>query len=101
VIAACARGPSAPAVAEPSRVSACWVSQLTRQQRERGSLAPLPYGGYTRQARAGELERLQQSVKDPPEATLEERRVALGLKGHRSVLWGVLDRLQLTVSKPL
>jgi hypothetical protein len=27
-------------------------------------------------------------VKDPPEATLEERRVALGLKGHRSVLWG-------------
>jgi transposase len=62
-------------IAEEFGVSTSWIKKLIRQQRDTGSIAPLPHGGGRHPAYEGrKLERLKQALADHPDATLEELR---------------------------
>jgi len=75
VLRAVDRGESRVATAERFEVSNAWIGKLLRQRRDTGSIAPLPHGGGSPPAVAGEdLEALRAEVGRRPDATLEELR---------------------------
>jgi transposase len=95
---------SQPQVARDFGVSASFVRNLVRRQRETGSLAPKPHGGGHPPAldEAG-LEQLAQALADTPDATLEELARALRRK-HRlelsvSAVWRALGWLEAHTEK--
>lgn len=62
-------------IAERFGVGVTFMKKLLRQQRETGSIAPLPHGGGRKPVYEGtKLERLKQALADHPDATLEELR---------------------------
>jgi len=107
VLRAIDQGKSRVETAARFEVSNAWIGKLLRQRRATGSIAPLPHGGGSPPAVAGEdLEALRRAVERKPDATLEElgkfladdrgvrcsemavcralRRLGLGLKKSRS-----------------
>jgi len=104
VLRAVDRGESRVATAERFEVSNAWIGKLLRQRRDTGSIAPLPHGGGSPPAVAGEdLEALRAEVGRRPDATLEELRKFLA--DEREVRCGpmavcrALRRLELGLKK--
>lgn len=75
-------------------VSGFVVGKLVRQKRELGTLAPQVHRRGRKPAIAGEkaLE-LRKHVEEYPDATVLERREALGLKCSEKTLWQTLRKM--------
>ena len=88
-------GVSHAAVGRRYGVSASLVGKLVRQQRDEGSLEPRTYRRGRKRSVAGETEEaLRQHLRRPPDATLEERREALGLSCALKTVWLSVRRLK-------
>ncbi len=62
-------------IAETFDVTTRWIRKIVQQQRETGSIEPLPHGGGRQSKFTPErLERLKKLVEKKPAATLEELR---------------------------
>lgn len=80
-------------VAKQFRVSESVVGKLVRQQRKEGSLMP-HHGGGRKRAVSGETEEaLIRHLREHPDATLAERRDALGLKCAMKTVWLSIKRV--------
>lgn len=81
-------------LAKRFRVSPCTVGKLVRQLRERGTLEPQVHLRGRKPAVRGEKEEeLRQHLQEHPDATLQERIDALGLKCSQKTMWMTLRRL--------
>lgn len=87
------------AAAEKYRVSADWIRKLKRLRRETGSFAPRQQRVSHATKLDNDLPRLEQLVKERPDATLKELRAALGCEASVSCIWRALRRLQITFKK--
>lgn len=75
-------------------VSGKVVGKLVRQKRELGTLEPQVHLRGRKRAVSGELEtRLRQHLQKHPDATVLERREALGLQCSEKTLWQTLRRM--------
>ena len=80
-------------VAKQFRVSESVVGKLVRQQRNEGSLKP-HHGGGRQRAVCGKIEdALLRHLREHPDATLQERRDALGLNCALKTVWLSMKRL--------
>ena len=87
-------------VAERFGVSHGVVHKLVQQQREEGSLAPHTDRCGRKPAVAGQTqEDLQRHLREQPDATLEERRDALGLMCSLKTIWESARRLNARFKK--
>jgi len=87
------------AAAEKYRVSADWIRKLKRLRRETGSYAPRQQRVSHATKLDQDLPRLEQLVKERPDATLKELRAVLGCEASVSCIWRALRRLQITFKK--
>ena len=92
-------GMSSPDVAAKYRVSSSWVRRLKQRRRQTGSIAPMPQRHGPPPKWAPHAERIAESVREAPDATLEEHRARLGLAIGLSTLWLAIKALDLTVKK--
>jgi transposase len=81
-------------------VSLSFVVRLRQLHRRTGSLDPKPPAGG-RPAALGpqDLERLQELVRQQPDATLKELRQRLGLSCSLTAIWRALEKLRLSRKK--
>lgn len=87
-------------IAERFGVSYGVVSKLVCQQREEGSLKPHTDRYGRKRAVSGEIEKaLQRHLCEYPDATLEERREALGLTCSLKTVWESVRRLNARFKK--
>jgi transposase len=87
-------------VAERFGVSHGVVHKLVQQQRAEGSLAPHTDRCGRKRAVAGQTqEDLQRHLREQPDATLEERRDALGLTCSLKTIWESARRLNARFKK--
>lgn len=87
-------------IAERFGVSHGVVSKLVCQQREEGSLRPHTDRYGRKRAVSGETEKsLQRHIREHPDATLEERRDALGLTCSLKTVWESVRRLNARFKK--
>jgi len=81
-------------VAERFRVGRTVVGKLVRQKRDLGSLEPLVHRRGRKPAVSGEKEvALREHLEKYPDATVLERREALGLKCSEKTLWQTLRKM--------
>src|SRR5688500_3033606 len=99
VLADCDAGMPTGQVAAKYRVSASWVRRRKQRRREPGSTAPRPQRHGPPPTWTEHAERLAASVREAPDATLEEHRRRLGLGLSASTLCRALTALGLTVKK--
>ena len=87
-------------LAECFHVSERWVQNLLRQQRETGSIAPLPHGGGRERIIGADKEPLLLSVlAETPDASLDELCERCGVNGSSMSMARALQRLQVTRKK--
>jgi transposase len=87
-------------LAELFQVSTRWIQKLLAQRQQTGSIAPRPYRQGRKAAITGEdIERLREAVRLKPDATLEELRETLGIKGSIMCIFRALKRLGITRKK--
>ena len=91
-------GISCPEVAAKYRVSPAWVRRLVQRRRETGSIAPVAQRRVPPKW-AEHAEAIAASVREAPDATLQEHRRRLGLDLGISTLWRAIEALGLTVKK--
>ena len=99
VLADCDAGMASADVAAKYRVSSAWVRRLVQRRRETGSTEPIPQRHGSPPRWADHAERIARSVREAPDATLEEHRRRLGLDLGISTLWRAINALGLTVKK--
>ena len=92
-------GASTAEVAAKYRVSASWVRRLKQRRRVAGETAPRPQRHGPPPKWAPHAEAIRASVREAPDATLEEHRRRLGLDLGVSTLWRAFDALGLTLEK--
>jgi transposase len=81
-------------------VSLSFVVRLLQTHRRTGSIAPKPHGGGRRPALGpGDLERLQELVRQQPDATLPELRDRLRVACSTMAIARALDKLKLPRKK--
>jgi transposase len=81
------------------RVSTDWIRKLKRLRCETGSFAPRQQRVNHATKLDGDLPRLEQLVKERPDATLKELRAALSCEASTSCIWRALHRLKITFKK--
>ena len=81
------------------QVSERWIHKLLKQRRETGSLEPLRGKRGPKPKLAPYLARLQERVRQQPDATLEELQQYLGAPVCRTTLWNALRDLKLSFKK--
>jgi transposase len=87
-------------IARRFRVSLTFVFRLLRRRREAGTLDPKPHGGCPPPALGpDELRRLEELIREKPDATLEQLRQRGGFRCSLTTLWRALRRLGLTRKK--
>lgn len=87
-------------VARMFGVSRKCLTDLLRRRRQTGSIAPKPHGGGPEAAyRGGTLTRLQRTVREDPDATLEELRERTGVACSLVTVHNTLKRLGLRFKK--
>ena len=87
-------------IARRFRVSLSFVARLLRHRHQTDSLDPQPHGGgHPPALDEADLERLRQSVKDRPDATLAELRQRLGVPCSLTSIWRALRKLDLPRKK--
>lgn len=99
VLADCDAGTPSAEVAAKYRVSSSWVRRLKQRRRETGATAPRPQRHGPPPKWAAHAEAIAASVREAPDATLEEHRRRLGLDLGVSTLWRAIDALGLTLKK--
>lgn len=99
VLADCDAGLLTTEVAAKYRVGASWVRRLKQRRRETGSIAPRSQRHGPPPKWADHAEAIAASVREAPDATLEEHRRRLGLNIAISTLWRAIDALGLTLKK--
>ena len=99
VLADCDAGMPTVEVAAKYRVSASWVRRLKQRRRETGEVAPRQQRHGSPPKWAEHAEAIRASVREAPDATLEEHRRRLGLDLGISTLWRAIDALGLTLKK--
>jgi transposase len=83
-------------------VSLSFVVRLLQLHRRTGSLDPKPpAGGRTAALGPEDLERLQELVRQQPDATLKELRQQLGLSCSLTAIWRALEKLRLSRKKKI
>lgn len=92
-------GASTAEVAAKYHVSASWVRRLKQRRRETGETTPRKqrYGAPPKWAEHADA--IRESVREAPDATLEEHRRRLGLDISVSTLWRAINALGLTLKK--
>src|SRR5437762_5628123 len=89
-----AGGQSFAAIGRRFSVSARVVAKFVRQKRELGTLAPQVHRRGRKPAVAGnKANQLREHLKNHPDATVLERREALGLKCSEKTLWQTLRKM--------
>jgi transposase len=96
VLADCDAGRKTKAVAEQYGVSRTWVRALKQRRREKGTIAPGRSPGRPRKI---DREKLQQLVREDPDATLLELRDRLGVPCTPTAIWMALAALKITFKK--
>ena len=99
VLADCDAGMSSRDAAAKYSVSSAWVRRLKQRRRETGSTDPIPQRYGSPPKWAAYAERIAQSVREAPDATLQEHRLRLGVDLGISTLWRAIKALGLTVKK--
>lgn len=99
VLADCNAGASTAEVAAKYRVSSSWVRRLKQRHRETGETDPRPQRHGPPPKWTEHAEAIAASVRDAPDATLEEHRRRLGLDIGISTLWRAIEALGLTLKK--
>jgi len=101
IVAAVDRGEqSIRQIARLFSVSLSCVVRLLRRQRRTGSVRPAPHGGVpSRKLDAAADARLQELVRDRPDATLAELRDRLGIRCCLMTIARALRRLRITRKK--
>jgi transposase len=99
VVADSDEGMGTTALAKKYRVSESWIRNLKRWRRESGQIGPRPQRVHRETKLDAHLERLQELVRQQPDATLAELRVQLGVDVSISTISRVLRRLQMTFKK--
>lgn len=99
VLADSDEGASTAEVAAKYRVSASWVRRLKQRRRETGETAPRKQRHGSPPKWTEHAEAIRASVREAPDATLEEHRLRLGLGFGVSTLWRAIKALGLTVKK--
>jgi transposase len=81
-------------------VSVSFVTRLLRRYRTTGSLDPKPHAGGRRPALGPEqLERLRESIREKPDATLRELRRQSGVECSTMAIFRALKKLKITRKK--
>jgi transposase len=81
-------------------VSLSFVVRLLQLYRRTGSLDPKPpAGGHPAALGPDDLERLQELVRQQPDATLKELRQRLGVSYSLTAIWRALEKLRLSRKK--
>lgn len=87
-------------LAKRFQVSERWLQNLLRQQRETGSLDPLPHGGGRGRIIGADQEPLLLNVlAATPDASLDELCERCGVNGSRMCVARALERLNITRKK--
>jgi transposase len=87
-------------IASTFRVSLAFVSRLLKRRRDAGTLAPQPHGGAPPPALGPEGQaRLDELIRDQPDATLEQLRQQGGFRCSLTTIWRALRRRRLTFKK--
>ena len=99
VLADCDAGLPTAEVAAKHRVSAGWVRRLKQRRRETGETAPRKQRHGSPPKWAEHAEAIRASVREAPDATLEEHRQRLGLDVGVSTLWRAIKALGPALKK--
>jgi transposase len=97
VIAACDAGRQTKEVATIFKVSPAWVRRLKQHRRERGDIIPRNGGGS--RGRKIDRDRLEELVKEDPDATLVQLRDRLGIRVTPWAICKALQELKLSFKK--
>lgn len=98
VLAACDAGEGTKAVALRFDVSESWVRRVKQERREQGKTAPCTTRRRIPKWRRYR-ERIEQYVKEYPDATLQEIKEATEFDLSLATLCGALRRMKLTLKK--
>ena len=75
-------------IAATFRVSLSFVSRLLRRRRDAGTLAPQPHGGSPPPALGpDDRQRLDELIREQPDATLEQLRQRGGFRCSLTTIW--------------
>lgn len=99
VLADCDSGLEVRQVAVKYRVSESWIRRLRQRRRESGEVAPRKSGHAAEPKWLAHRERLEELVREQPDATLAELRERLGIDISVPTLARALRALQLTFKK--
>ncbi len=99
VVADSDEGMGTTALAKKYRVSESWIRNLKRWRRESGQIGPRPQRVHHETKLDAHLERLQELVRQQPDATLVELREQLGVEVSISTISRVLRRMHMTFKK--
>jgi transposase len=87
-------------IAATFRVSLSFVSRLLRRRRDAGTLAPQPHGGAPSPALGpDDRRRLDELIREQPDATLERLRQRGGFRCSLTTIWRALRGRRLTRKK--
>lgn len=88
------------AIAATFRVRLSFVSRLLRRRRDAGTLAPEPHRGSPPPALGpDDQQRLDELIREQPDATLEQLRQRGGFRCSLTTIWRALRRRRLTFKK--
>jgi transposase len=99
VLADCDAGMEVRQVAVKYRVSESWIRRLKQRRRESGEVSPRKSGHAAEPKWLAHRERLEELVREQPDATLAELRERLGIDISVQTLSRALRALQLTFKK--
>jgi transposase len=87
-------------IARTFRVRLSFVVRLLQRRRGAGTLASKPHGGSPPPALGpDDRQRLDELIREPPDATWEQRRQRGGFLGSLTTVWRTLRRRRLTRKK--
>jgi len=100
VIRANERGEAPSSIAKRLEVGFGWVYSILRRYRTTGSYEALPLNaGMKPKLSESDLEHLRQTVKEHPDATLEELKDLTGFSVSIATIWRALKKLNLSFKK--
>ena len=87
-------------IAERFTVSSRWIRKLIARRDQTGEIGPRPNAGGRKPLIEGETaQALRDAIAKDPDATLEERREAIGFDGCTVTGWRAIERLKITRKK--
>ena len=99
VLADCDAGLTTAQAAAKFSVSTAWVRRLKQRRRDTGEVAPRVGRHGPKPSWEAYADRLQDAIRQTPDATLAELRQQLDLAVALSTLWRAIDALGLVVKK--